>query len=93
MNSKRLKKNIFIERGLAVSPDILRNRNSFSTNTQYDLNSMRDTTSHMLLSAATLAGIVLGFGGLIVCYFVQDLRFLAVPSSIALLSSLVYGLR
>jgi hypothetical protein len=46
-----------------------------------------------VMDFATFLGISFGIGALIVAYFVPDWRFLAVPGMVALLPSLIYGVR
>jgi hypothetical protein len=45
------------------------------------------------LDLASFSGMMLGLALLVVCYFVEDVRFLAVPAVLMLMPSLIYGMR
>ena len=54
---------------------------------------MSSLAESSVLDTATFLGLMLGLGLLVVSYFFQDLRFLAVPALIVLFPSLIYGMR
>jgi hypothetical protein len=54
---------------------------------------MKPIADSRFLDFATFAGIMLGFSLLVVSYFSDELRYLALPALAVLFPALIYGTR